>query len=93
MSEPHDSTNPEASADTASPRAVDKAPAAAAREPGPPREERRTRALISLGVGLTLSGIALSVADGSVARWLVVGGVVIAFVALHRYGRLGPQAV
>jgi hypothetical protein len=58
-----------------------------------PREERRTRALISIGVGLTLSGIALSVADGDVARWLVISGVVIAFVALHRYGRLGPQAV
>jgi hypothetical protein len=58
-----------------------------------PREERRTRTLISVGVGLTLSGIALSVADGGVARWLVISGVVIAFVALHRYGRLGPQAV
>jgi hypothetical protein len=62
-------------------------------ENAPPREDRRTRALISIGVGLALSGIALSVADGDVARWLVISGVVIAFIALHRYGRLGPQAV
>jgi hypothetical protein len=40
-----------------------------------------------------LSGIALSVVDDSIARFMVIIGVVMAFVALHRYGRLGPQAV
>lgn len=60
---------------------------------GPPREERRTRALISVGVGLSLAGIALSVADDEFARWLVLVGTVLAFIALHRYGRLGPQEV
>ena len=64
-----------------------------AKDAGPPREERRTRALISIGVGLTLAGIALSVTDDTFARWLVVSGIVIAFIALHRYGRLGPQEV
>ena len=62
-------------------------------ELGPPREERRTRALITLGVGLALAGIALSVADDAIARWLVIAGIVMAFIALHRYGRLGPQQV
>jgi hypothetical protein len=78
---------------TPAPTADDASAPPPPQEGGPPREERRTRALISAGVGLTLSGIALSVADGDVARWLVISGVVIAFVALHRYGRLGPQAV
>jgi hypothetical protein len=69
------------------------APAKSAKDLGPPREERRTRGLITLGSGLTVAGIALSVADGETGRWLVIAGIVIAFVALHRYGRLGPQEV
>ena len=89
MSDPNAAPREEPAAETKPAGATPPAPVSDA----PPREERRTRALISLGVGLTLSGIALSVVDDSIARFMVIIGVVMAFVALHRYGRLGPQAV
>jgi hypothetical protein len=53
------------------------------------RDERRARLLILVGTILLLVGIALAVTDDDVSRWLLVGGIVTLFVALHRFGRLG----
>ncbi len=53
------------------------------------RDERRARLLILVGTILLLVGIALAVTDDEISRWLLVGGIVTLFVALHRFGRLG----
>ena len=57
----------------------------------PPRDERRARTLIIIGASLAVAGIALSVSEDSFGRYLVVAGVVLSFIALHRFGRLGPE--
>jgi hypothetical protein len=59
--------------------------------PSPPREERRARLMIGAGAMVLFSGIALAVTDDASGRWLIVGGIVLLFVALHRFGRLGPE--
>jgi len=60
--------------------------------PAPPaRSERRVRTALIVGSGALLAGIAFSVGDDDLGRWLVVGGLVAVFVALHRFGRLGPE--
>jgi len=56
------------------------------------KEERRARLLIGIGAVVALAGILLAVNDDDTGRLLVVGGVVTLFVALHRFGRLGPDA-
>jgi hypothetical protein len=56
------------------------------------RDERRARLLIVVGAGLMMFGILLALGDDELSRWLTVGGIVISFVALHRFGRLGPAA-
>jgi hypothetical protein len=53
--------------------------------------ERRTRTLILVGATLLLGGIALSLADDELARWMVVGGIILLFFTLHRFGRLGAD--
>jgi len=53
------------------------------------RDERRARLMILVGTILMLVGIALGVTDDDIGRFLIVGGVVTLFVALHRFGRLG----
>ena len=93
MSDPKAAPKPEDTAPSEPAARPEKKATARPKEGGPPSEERRARALISSGVGLTLAGIALSVTDDSFPRWLVVVGIVISFIALHRYGRLGPQQV
>ena len=55
------------------------------------KEERRARLLIGAGAGIALFGIVLSVNDDDIGRYLVVLGVAMLFVALHRFGRLGPD--
>jgi hypothetical protein len=72
-----DAENPKAAETTAAPRL--------------PRDERRARTLIIVGAALTVAGIALSVTDDSFGRYLVVAGIVLSFIALHRFGRLGPE--
>ena len=56
------------------------------------KEERRARLMIGVGTGIALFGIVLSVNDDDLGRFLVVIGVATLFVALHRFGRLGPDA-
>jgi hypothetical protein len=56
-----------------------------------PPDERRARTLIIVGAALTVAGIALCVTDDSFGRYLVVAGIVLSFIALHRFGRLGPE--
>ena len=55
------------------------------------RDERRARLMISVGAVLLFGGIALAVTEDDTGRWLIVAGVVTLFVALHRFGRLGPE--
>jgi drug/metabolite transporter (DMT)-like permease len=55
------------------------------------KEERRARLLITIGAVIALVGILLAVNDDDTGRFLVVGGVATLFVALHRFGRLGPD--
>ena len=62
------------------------------RERNPP-EERRARLLIAIGTAVLVAGIALAVTDDSMGRWLIVGGVTVLFMGLHRFGRLGPEDV
>jgi hypothetical protein len=45
--------------------------------------------LIIVGTLILLIGIALALTDDDFSRWLIVGGIVTLFVALHRFGRLG----
>jgi hypothetical protein len=47
--------------------------------------------LIAIGAAVLFTGIALAVTDDDIGRWLIVGGVSVLFVGLHRFGRLGPQ--
>ncbi len=54
------------------------------------RDERRARLLIVIGAASMLFGILLALNDDELARWLTVAGIVVSFVALHRFGRLGP---
>ncbi len=61
------------------------------RTPTPPREERRARLMIVVGAVLLFSGVTLAVTDDDMGRWLIVAGIVLLFVALHRFGRLGPE--
>jgi len=56
------------------------------------RDERRARLMIGVGTGIALFGIVLSVNDDDLGRFLVLIGVATLFVALHRFGRLGPDA-
>lgn len=56
-----------------------------------PADERRARTMIIVGASLTVAGIALAVTDDSFGRYLVVAGIVLSFIALHRFGRLGPE--
>ena len=56
-----------------------------------PPEERRARLLIAIGAAVLFAGIALAVTDDEIGRWLIVGGVAVLFLGLHRFGRLGPE--
>ena len=56
------------------------------------KDERRARLMIGSGAAIALFGIVLSVNDDDLGRFLVVIGVATLFVALHRFGRLGPDA-
>ncbi len=56
------------------------------------KDERRARLMIGVGTSIALFGIVLSVNDDDLGRFLVVIGVATLFVALHRFGRLGPDA-
>ena len=56
------------------------------------KDERRARLMIGAGAAIALFGIVLSVNDDDLGRFLVVIGVATLFVALHRFGRLGPDA-
>jgi len=47
--------------------------------------------MIGLGSVVMLLGIVLAVNDDDMGRYLVLGGLVLLFVALHRFGRLGPD--
>jgi len=71
--------------------AEDPAPTAASpsRPSGLSRDERSARLMIIGGTLLLLFGIALGVMDDDLGRWLMLGGIVTLFVALHRFGRLG----
>jgi hypothetical protein len=53
--------------------------------------ERRTRTLILVGTTFLLVGIALAVSEDDWGRWITVAGVLILFVTLHRFGRLGAD--
>jgi hypothetical protein len=56
------------------------------------RDERRARLLVLAGAALMMFGIVLALGDDEFARWVTVVGIVLSFVALHRFGRLGPAA-
>ena len=56
------------------------------------RDERRARLLIVVGTALTLFGILLALNDDDLARYVTIAGIVVSFVALHRFGRLGPSS-
>jgi hypothetical protein len=56
------------------------------------RDERRARLMILAGAAFMMFGIVLALGDDALARWLTVAGIVLSFVALHRFGRLGPAA-
>jgi hypothetical protein len=52
-----------------------------------------TRTLILVSAALTLAGIAFSVSeDTSVGSWFTLIGLVLSILALHRFGRLGPDS-
>lgn len=52
-----------------------------------------TRTLILVSAGLTLAGIAFSVSDDtSLGGWFTLIGLLLSIVALHRFGRLGPDS-
>lgn len=83
-------------AETRDTKEPEKAPAASPRPPSDPlpleRDERRARLLIVIGAALMMFGIVLALGDDELARYLTVAGIVLSFVALHRFGRLGPAA-
>ena len=64
---------------------------AAAPKVEPTGLERRTRTVILVGASLLLGGIALAVSDDEYGRWLTVAGVLLLFLTLHRFGRLGAD--
>jgi hypothetical protein len=49
--------------------------------------------MIVVGAVVLFGGIVLSVGDDDTGRWLIVAGIVTLFVALHRFGRLGPDGL
>ena len=52
-----------------------------------------TRTLILVSAGLTLAGIAFSVIDdATLGAWFTIAGLLLSIVALHRFGRLGPDS-
>lgn len=55
-------------------------------------EEKRTRVLIGAGAVLAVLGVAFSVNDDDVGKWLALAGVIALIVGLHRFGRLGADA-
>ena len=66
-------------------------PASPPTTPRLPADERRARTMIIVGASLTVAGIALAVTDDSFGRYLMIAGLVLSFIALHRFGRLGPE--
>jgi hypothetical protein len=56
------------------------------------RDEKKARLMILAGAALMMFGIVLALGEDELARWLTVAGIVLSFVALHRFGRLGPAA-
>ena len=49
--------------------------------------------MILVSAGLTLLGIAFSVSDDtSVGSWFTLAGLLLSILALHRFGRLGPDS-
>jgi hypothetical protein len=57
------------------------------------KDERRARFMIIAGAVLLFGGVVLAVSDDDTGRWLIVGGIITLFVALHRFGRLGPDGL
>jgi hypothetical protein len=55
-------------------------------------EEKRTRVLIGVGSVLAVLGVAFSVNDDDLGKWLALAGVIALIVGLHRFGRLGADA-
>jgi hypothetical protein len=55
-------------------------------------EEKRTRVLIGAGSVLAVLGVAFSVNDDDIGKWLALAGVVALVAGLHRFGRLGSDA-
>lgn len=61
---------------------------------GAPRRpsEAGTRTLLRVGAVTAGVGIALAASgDPELARWLVLGGIVLLVFGLHRFGRLGTD--
>jgi len=60
---------------------------------GPRRpSEAGTRTLLRVGAVTTAVGLALAASgDPTLARWLVLGGIVLLVLGLHRFGRLGTD--
>jgi hypothetical protein len=49
--------------------------------------------MILVSAVLTLAGIAFSVSDdASVGSWFTLAGLLLSILALHRFGRLGPDS-
>lgn len=61
-------------------------------EPARRPHEGSTRTLLRVGAVTTAVGIALAASgDPGLARWLVLGGLVLLVYGLHRFGRLGAD--
>ncbi len=61
-------------------------------ETRPSSREHKARLLITTGAVAACVGIALAVAgDDELSRWLVLGGVAVLVLGLHRFGRLGAD--
>ncbi len=58
------------------------------------REEQRKYSNLDLGERRAdLAGIAFSVSDDtSLGSWFTLAGLLLSIVALHRFGRLGPDS-
>jgi hypothetical protein len=49
--------------------------------------------MILVGATLTLAGIAFSVSDDqALGSWFTLAGLLLSILALHRFGRLGPDS-
>jgi hypothetical protein len=49
--------------------------------------------MIMVGASLTLAGIAFSVSDDEgLGSWFTLAGLLLSILALHRFGRLGPDS-